>query len=159
MQAKYKKLKKNFENCSLELSEIYKNDKFSEQEKEMQSKLVLELLATKNSLLKTYEESVITLGQVTIKMSILLNGGAAVALMGLFSKISDKDIFFNSFAHTILDFSIGVMWSCLAAACTYVSRKLLIEDHYYFSVAFNVAAIFFVILSYVYFYYGICKFS
>jgi hypothetical protein len=158
MQAKYKKLENNLVESSLRISEIYASDEISNEEKEQQSKLVLELLTAKNKLLTAYEESVITLGQITIKMSLLLNGGAAVALMALFSKISEGEVFINYFAKTIVDFGLGVMVACIAAACTYVARKYLIENKYRLSIIFNSLAFTFIMLSYIFFLIGVNNF-
>jgi hypothetical protein len=70
-------------------------------------------------------KSVITAGQSALKSSMVINGGAAAALLAFTGKIwetSTSEIVANSLTSSIFIFCLGVLCAALATGTTYLSQ-------------------------------------
>lgn len=70
-------------------------------------------------------KQVIALGQSTLKAIMLINGGAAVALLAFLGNILSKShpiVGLHPFASSMLTFVLGVLLSAVAYALTYLSQ-------------------------------------
>lgn len=105
------------------------------------------------------EESIITLGQSTIKAAFTINGGAAIAILTFISEKNLDRISLDSFINSVSAFSYGVLFAALSAATTYVSRRLLTETYIRSSKMFNALSIFFIVGSFAIFLYGVHNLS
>lgn len=70
-------------------------------------------------------KSVITVGQSALKSSMLINGGAAAALLAFTGKIwetTTSELVANSLTTSIFIFCLGVLCAALATGTTYLSQ-------------------------------------
>ena len=70
-------------------------------------------------------KSVITAGQAALKSSMIINGGAAAALLAFTGKIwteGSTKLVTNALTHSILLFCIGVLLAAFATGTTYLSQ-------------------------------------
>lgn len=99
-------------------------------------------------------KSVITAGQSALKASMVINGGAAVALLAFTGKIwetSTTAVVVNSLTNSILLFCLGVLCAALATGTTYLTQSIYAKDKITLGNAFNFFNIFVVLASYVLF--------
>lgn len=96
--------------------------------------------------------SMITMGQNAIKSAMLINGGAAVALLAFMGNIWDKSVCHKTailLANSIGLFAIGVLFAALGSGATYCSQHLLLTNDYKkYGRYFQGLSIFLVIYSY-----------
>ena len=69
--------------------------------------------------------SVITVGQLALKSALLINGGAAIALLALVGQVwssNDGKLALGSLATALLYYVFGVLSAAVAAGTTYISQ-------------------------------------
>jgi hypothetical protein len=101
--------------------------------------------------------SVITYGLATLKSSMLINGGAAVALLAFIGKIWEKNISVeavNSLTNAIAFFSFGVLLAAIGSAGSYFTQYNYSESHQKSGIAFHIITILMVIGAFTLFGYG-----
>lgn len=102
-------------------------------------------------------KSVIQVGQSALKASMLINGGAAVALLAFMGKIwgtSTSSEVAGSISMAIFLFCIGIFLSALASGITYLSQTLHSIEKANVANRLNVITIFLVLGSYSIFIYS-----
>ncbi len=74
-------------------------------------------------------KSVIDAGQNAIKGSMLLNGGAAIAMLAFIGNLADKDAArAMHFASTIVPFAVGALFAGMLSGATYLSQWLYAHE-------------------------------
>lgn len=103
--------------------------------------------------------SVITSGQNAIRASLLLNGGAAVALLAFISHLAtDKPEKVSMFAPSIVPFAYGALAIVVTAGLTYLSQWLYANDKTKKAgFVANIGCIFLGLASYGFFVWGLCR--
>lgn len=102
--------------------------------------------------------SVITYGEAALKSAILINGGAAVALLAFIGNIWNKGISEGSAAPltaAITSFSFGVLAAALGTAGSYLAQFLYSQNYQRSGKTFHTFAVVSVICSYVLFAFGV----
>lgn len=105
-------------------------------------------------------KSVITTGQSALKASLIINGGAALALLALFGKIwgsQTGQLIIDSMALAIMMFSKGVLYAAFATGGAYLSQRIYSMKSQFYEFLGHVLSIIiigFVFASYAMFYYG-----
>lgn len=105
-------------------------------------------------------KSVITAGQSALKASMIINGGAAAAVLAFTGKIwetSTSIVVANSLASTIILFCLGVLCAAFASGVTYLSQFFYAGDYNKTGSILNGLAIFTVLGSYILFAVGAVK--
>lgn len=95
--------------------------------------------------------SVFAYGQAALKSAILINGGAAVALLAFIGNIWAKGIVpeaVSSITSAIICFSAGVLAAAFATGTTYLTQYCYSEDHDRTGVTFHIVTILIVLSSY-----------
>ena len=98
--------------------------------------------------------SVITTGQSALKSALLINGGAAVAMLAAISNIWTKGIDEEAatpLTASILCFAIGVLSAAIAMGVAYFTQYYYKDDKVRPGACFNVLAIILVLASYALF--------
>ncbi|SRR5579885_269047 len=98
--------------------------------------------------------SVIQAGQTALRTVILINGGAAVALMIFLGNIWADTEPPAHILNSLLAFSAGVLWGGLATGTTYLSRTLFASRLRFMGYVFNVLTMMLVIAAYLGFAWG-----
>ena len=102
-------------------------------------------------------KSVITAGQTALKSSMVINGGAAIALLAFTGKIwgsATSESIANGLTSSIFTFCAGVLLAAIAAGTTYLSQFSYASDWGKIGSVFNIVSIIFVLCSYVAFFSG-----
>lgn len=102
-------------------------------------------------------KSVATAGQATLKSSMIINGGAAAALLAFTGKIwteGSTEHVTTSLTHSILMFCIGVLLAAFATGTTYLSQFLYSKEWHKTGDIINVLSIICVVSSYSVFLYA-----
>jgi len=102
-------------------------------------------------------KSVITAGQSALKASMVINGGAAVALLAFAGKIwetSTSALVATSLVTSTLIFCFGVLCAALASGITYLSQSSYSHDWIRTGHLFNAIGVISVLISYGLFGYG-----
>lgn len=102
-------------------------------------------------------KSVITAGQAALKASMIINGGAAVALLAFAGKIwetSTTALVANSLVESNLIFCFGVLCAALASGTTYISQYSYANNCYKAGHIFTSLSILLALCSYFLFGYG-----
>lgn len=119
------------------LAEIEKTASLTEEERERAHQSQLEhFKATHQSNLAQYNaqnqaalemlRSVITVAQSALRSAMLINGGAAVAILGFLSNAWTKGVpqgILKDLSESLLFFVFGVLAAAVASGCTYVSQE------------------------------------
>jgi hypothetical protein len=95
--------------------------------------------------------SVIIAGQTALKSSILINGGAAVALLAFLGKIwniQSSGAVFNNLPFSLLTFVFGVLSAAIASGTTYLSQYFDALKWLKLSIVTNILTIILIIISY-----------
>lgn len=101
--------------------------------------------------------SVITTGQSALKSSMIINGGAAVALLAFSGKIwqtETSQVVANSLTASIIYFCLGVLLVTSAAGTTYLAQYAYSSNWYKAGHTANIYGIFAVVGSYALFALG-----
>ena len=96
--------------------------------------------------------SIITYGSAALKSAILINGGAAVALLAFIGNIWTKEISqiaVNSLTNSILYFSFGVLVAAVGAAGSYFTQYCYGEKFQRAAIVFHTLTVILVLGSYV----------
>lgn len=105
--------------------------------------------------------AVISFGQGAIRSLVLVNGGAAIAVMTFLGNFSDRNEVDTEFlAHSLLMFSLGVVAASIVAGFAYVTQYLYDNSAGRLSrvgVGFHIAAVAFAVLSLALFVSGLLK--
>ena len=102
-------------------------------------------------------KSVITAGQSALKASMIVNGGAAAALLAFTGKIWEtqtSEVVANSLTSSIFIFCLGVLCAALATSTTYLSQLAFSSDWIKLGHTINVFNIVVVLSSYGLFCFG-----
>ncbi|MBV1898641.1 MAG: hypothetical protein KUG63_04625 [Cycloclasticus sp.] len=102
-------------------------------------------------------KSVITAGQSALKASMLINGGAAAALLAFTGKIwksPTTEVVANSLTSSIFIFCLGVLCAALATGTTYLSQLAFSSDSPKLGHSINAFNILIVLSSFVLFGFG-----
>ncbi|WP_139686259.1 hypothetical protein [Vibrio tasmaniensis] len=105
-------------------------------------------------------KSVITAGQSALKSGMVINGGAAVALLAFAGKIWEtaiSEVVANSLTSSIFIFCLGVLSAALATGTTYLSQLLFSNDRLKLGNYVNRFNIAVVLSSYGFFCFGAYK--
>ncbi|MEZ9923683.1 hypothetical protein AB4365_06470 [Vibrio breoganii] len=105
-------------------------------------------------------KSVIATGQAALKASMVVNGGAAVALLAFMGKIWNSTIDANiaySLSASMKIFCIGVVLGAFATGTTYLSQTLHSLEHSKSANSLNLITVLSVLASYALFIYGAFK--
>lgn len=101
--------------------------------------------------------AVITLGQNALKSAVLINGGAAVALLAFIGNVWGKEIgkdILVPLADSMRHFTYGVLMAAMGGGATYCCQHLYQLRKTKLGLFFQFVAIGLVIASYYYFYSG-----
>ena len=101
--------------------------------------------------------SIINYGTVVLKSAILINGGAAVALLAFIGNIWTKGITPTSvvpLTSSIAYFSFGVLSATIGTATSYFTQYYYGTEHQRAGVVFHYLTVFFVVGSYILFSLG-----
>jgi len=101
--------------------------------------------------------SVVTAGQSALKSSMVINGGAAVALLAFTGKVWETKVsetVASSLSSSIFIFCLGVLCAALASGSTYLSQLSFASECNKTGHTINFINISFVISSYISFYMG-----
>ncbi len=101
--------------------------------------------------------SVIATGQTALKSALLINGGAAVALLAFIGNVWVKgtsQAAVNSLTSSIASFSFGVLLAAIASGTTYLTQYGHHHKWGKLAVAFHVITVALVLASYVLFALG-----
>ncbi len=102
-------------------------------------------------------KSVITTGQAALKSSMIINGGAAAALLAFTGKIWNEGSTVqvtNALTHSILWFCSGLLIASFAAGTTYLSQFSYAKDWDKVGGVVNIFTVLAVLASYVMFGFG-----
>ncbi len=102
-------------------------------------------------------KSVIATGQAALKSSMVINGGAAAALLAFTGKIWSEGSIVqvtNALTHSILWFCLGLLMASCAAGTTYLSQFAYSKNWDKVGGAVNVFTVLTVLASYLMFGYG-----
>ncbi|WP_039034788.1 MULTISPECIES: hypothetical protein [Shewanella] len=102
-------------------------------------------------------KSVIATGQAALKSSMVINGGAAAALLAFTGKIWSEGSIIqvtNALTHSILWFCFGLLIASFAAGTTYLSQFAYAKDWDKVGGAVNVFTVLTVLASYAMFGFG-----
>ncbi len=97
-------------------------------------------------------KSVILSGQTALKSSLLVNGGAAVAILGFFSKAWSNnvpDVVLKALPSSLLFYVMAILCAAIATGFTYVSQGYFQHDKDTLGKAMRIMAIVLIICSYV----------
>lgn len=98
--------------------------------------------------------SVISYGQAALKTTILINGGAAVALLAFIGRIwgsSPSQAAVDSLTNSIVLYSFGVLASAMGTATTYLTQYSYHSAWKKTGIAFHIASVLFVLVAFVLF--------
>jgi hypothetical protein len=98
--------------------------------------------------------SVIAYGLAALKSSMLINGGAAVAMLAFIGKIWEKSISVeavNLLTNSIAFFSFGVLLAAIGSAGSYFTQYCYSESHHKIGMTFHALTVVMVIGAYVLF--------
>lgn len=102
--------------------------------------------------------SVILVGQSALKSIILINGGAAVAMLAFIGNIASKQTLsiqaMTSFTQPMLFFAMGVLSGALGTGGTYMSQFFYAQEKRKLGIVFHILTIIAVIGAYVWFAIG-----
>ncbi|MBY7910224.1 hypothetical protein KW420_10625 [Vibrio fluvialis] len=107
-------------------------------------------------------KSVITAGQAALKSSMIINGGAAAALLAFTGKIwteGSTKLVTNALTHSILLFCIGVLLAAFATGTTYLSQFSYASEWRKTGIFINALSVGSVLSSYGVFLYACIKAS
>lgn len=102
-------------------------------------------------------KSVITAGQSALRSAILINGGAAIALLSFIGHIwntKPSPPVAKGLACSLLIFVLGVLAGSISTGLTYLSQASFGYEKYRIGIILNIFAIMIIILSYVCFIIG-----
>lgn len=102
--------------------------------------------------------SVISYGAAALKSSILINGGAAVALLAFIGNVWNKGLVQASVTplmSAIVYFSFGVLAAAIGTAASYLTQYCYGEEHNKTGTAFHVLTVICVIGAYAMFSFGV----
>lgn len=102
-------------------------------------------------------KSVITFGQTALKNALLINGGAAVALLAFIGNIWGEGIAQNAVApitNGVILFAFGVLAAALGAGTSYVAQYCYHYHHNKAAKAFHGLTLVIVVLTYIFFAFG-----
>lgn len=119
-----------------------------------------ELQARHDWAIEEYRQT-ITMGQSTMRSCMLINGGAAVALLafiGHLATLPDSAGHINNFACPLLIYNTGIFFSACAFGFTYLSEYFdSPPERVGYAKTFQIFAVLFVIGSLVFFVWGGCS--
>ena len=72
-------------------------------------------------------DAVISLAQTALKSSILINGGAAIAILALMGNTWSENSITADLAESLLFFSIGVLLAVISSGAAYLSQILFLR--------------------------------
>jgi hypothetical protein len=101
--------------------------------------------------------AVIAYGQATLKSTILINGGAAAALLAFIGNVWDSSLSsatVSGLTNSILLFSAGVLAAAFGTASTYFTQYCYAEGWKKWGIAFHVITVLLVLLAFGLFGYG-----
>ncbi len=101
--------------------------------------------------------AVITYGQTTLKSTILINGGAAAALLAFIGNVWDSSLSsatVSGLTNSVLLFSSGVLAAAIGTAFTYCTQYCYAEGWKKWGVAFHIVTVLLVLLAFGLFGYG-----
>ena len=102
-------------------------------------------------------KSVITAGQSALKSAILINGGAAVAILAFVGSIWEKSIALCTVIYLLVAmglFTVGVLLGAVASGLTYLAQRAYAQEREKGGNRLNVAIISCVVVAYVLFLVG-----
>jgi hypothetical protein len=92
----------------------------------MQSESELKITELKMLRATEHFKSVISMAELALKSSILVNGGAAVALLTFIGKVTTGDK--SLLVYALLSFSIGVLMGAIATFLAYLAQYHFMEQ-------------------------------
>ncbi|MGB8951973.1 MAG: hypothetical protein WCC06_04825 [Candidatus Aminicenantales bacterium] len=107
-----KKIQLEITKLQLDISKLEQNAKIATAEMNQRQKLEM-------------SKSIISAGQAALKASMLINGGAAVALLAFFGNIWSKELLKDasiSLVCSLTSFGIGILISAIAAGSTHLTQ-------------------------------------
>ncbi len=101
-------------------------------------------------------DAVISFAQTALKIPILINGGAAIAILALVSNTWSENSITTDLAGSLLYFSIGVLMAAIGSGSAYIAQLLFLrvcgqEDR---ANKWQLTAIICIIISYILFMFG-----
>jgi hypothetical protein len=99
--------------------------------------------------------AVISLGQTALKIPLLINGGAAIAILALVGNTWKEKSLTADLAWSLLFFSIGVFMIALGSGASYISQGNFSEEKGG-GWRWRLTAIILVVISYILFMFGSC---
>ncbi len=103
--------------------------------------------------------AVITYGQAAIKSAILINGGAAVALLAfignIWAKTTTTQFAIDSLTKAIVFFALGVVTGAIGTGTTYITQYLYSENRQKPAYAFHIVTVLIVLSTYALFCFGV----
>ena len=115
----------------------------------------------KDILLKQYDK-VIDLSKLALKAAMLINGGAAIALLAFFGGIWEPEInevIVSSLTCAIRIFSAGALFIAISAAMGYASEFCMFHSSECLGLISLIIAVVLIVCSYVSFGYGVYVFT
>lgn len=110
----------------------------------------IEYYKAKSKRISDDSHAVITIGQGALKSSILINGGACVALLAFIGKIiTENTVPVPGLSTALLIFGCGVLFSAISSGTTYLSQSNYAIKKRRRAVFYNYLVIVFIILSYL----------
>lgn len=137
------------------------NDQETEEWKAQNKNRLAQYNAERAAELTRYTEmfkSVIIAGQAALKSAILINGGAAVALLafiGSVFKVSQNNEVVTTLSHAMFCFVIGVLSGAIASGVVYITQFVYARDKLRLGHILNGFSWVLVVLSYILFLTGV----
>ena len=98
----------------------------------------------------------ISAGANALKVSLLINGGASIAILTFMGKLSDKHSDkIELLAPSLFSFTIGILLVSIASGIVYITQTLFQHKKIKSGITSNIISMILVISSYFTFYYGI----
>lgn len=96
-------------------------------------------------------DATIRLGEAALKSAILINGGAAVAVLAYLGNMQSKSIEVGSMPDSLCSFVFGVLFAALGTGVGYLCQFCYTEELFKWAKRFHLATVGVIILSYILF--------
>ncbi len=100
-------------------------------------------------------DAVISFAQTALKVPILINGGAAIAILALIGNTWSKNSITTNLAGSLLFFSIGVLVAAIGSGAAYIAQLFFLRGKEGSAGGWQLTAIVFVIISYILFMFSV----
>ena len=96
-------------------------------------------------------EATIALAGMALKSAMLINGGAAVAMLAYLGNVASKEVEVGSIPGALSFFVAGVLSAAIGTGCGYLCQATYAEGHHKWGIGLRIAAAVLVISSYIFF--------